>query len=161
MIYKEFLKTGKDVENELNKSLIVLRDASINEDIKEHWDKLIEINGESFKVDVKGLKKQNRFDVMPTENFHWVELENVVGGKNSGWLYGKADLFVFELEEYWVLVDKNVLQEFIHEKIKDKKIEKTKNPYTLYQRENRKDIVTKVKTIDLLYLNRMVVKKIK
>jgi hypothetical protein len=31
-----------------------------------------------------------------------------------------------------------------------KTIEKTKDPYTLYQRAGRKDVVVKVKTIDLI-----------
>lgn len=127
--------------------------ASRFQDINEHWD--IEIEYFLFgrkKVDVKGLKKQNRSDEECDETFHWVEVSSVKGGKRTGSLYGMADLFAFQTKDYWVMVDKFKLQEFIEDKCKGKKLEKTKNPYTLYRRDGRKDIIIKVKTIDLFYI---------
>ena len=77
----------------------------------------------------------------------------------KGWLYGDADMFAFELDDYWVMVEKQPLQDFIANKCKGKKIGTIKNVYDLYRRKDRKDVVVKVKTIDLMYLNHSIIKK--
>lgn len=122
------------------------------EDINEHWDVKLDI-----KFDVKALKKVRRSDEHPDENIHWVELRNVNGDK--GWLYGDADYFVFETDDYWLVVEKENLQKFISEKCKEKI--KTEEPalYKFYTRKDRKDVVTLVKTIDLIFISEKMVKK--
>lgn len=140
-----FLKRGKQVEADFSRLFNEAISASKEEDIKEHWDVQI-----SAKIDVKGLKKKNRSDVQEDENFHWVELSNVNGGKRTGSLYGKADFLAFETLDYWILVETKKLQDFIESKCKGKKIENTKEPYTFYRREGRKDILVRVKTLDLM-----------
>lgn len=148
---KEFI-LGKEKEKEFAKLFSDVIEASKDEDINEHWDLLI-----SAKIDVKSIKKQNRYDLIFNENFHWVELKNV-NGKLS-WLYGKADFFAFEVEDYWIIVEKSKLQEFVETKCKGQEIGKTKDPYCLYQREGRKDVIVKVKTIDLIYISEKMIKK--
>jgi hypothetical protein len=159
MKYKEFIY-GKEAEKKLLKKLKNAIEATKDEDINEHWDVkgIIEeaLDGITYKIDVKTIKKQNRYDVVPCEIHHWVELENVLGGDKSGWLYGDADLFAFELKDYWVFVDKMVLQDFIDKKVVDKLIRKNKNPYTLYRRDGRKDVVVKVKSIDLMAISKFI-----
>jgi len=149
MIYKEFSE-GKITEKQMARLFVKVVESSKEQDIKEHWDLEVLYKNSLKKIDVKGLKKQNRYDAFPNENFHWVELENVLGGKHSGWVYGKADYISFETTDYWIMVDRLVLVNFIEKKIVGKIIEKTKDPYTLYQRNGRKDVVVKVKTIDLI-----------
>jgi hypothetical protein len=123
-----------------------------SEDINEHWDVKLDV-----KFDVKALKKIKRSDLYPDENIHWVELRNVNGDK--GWLYGDADYFVFETDDYWLVVEKEKLQKFISEKCKEKI--KTEEPalYKFYTRKDRKDVVALVKTIDLIYISEKMFKK--
>lgn len=116
------------------------------EDINEHWDIKLET-----KYDVKAIRKVNRYDNETNENIHWVELKNVNG--KHGWLYGEADKFAFELDDYWLIVDKHVLQDFISKKCRDKEKTKTPQLYKLYTRDKRRDIITLVKTIDLIYIS--------
>lgn len=123
-----------------------------SQDMYEHWDLKIEA-----KIDVKSLKKQSREDILYNENFHWVELMNVRGDKS--WLYGDADFFAFETEDYWIIVDKTRLQDFIEAKTKGQEISDSKDPYSLYRRKGRLDIVVKVKTLDLVYIAHQVIKK--
>ena len=149
-----FLKKGKEVEAQFAKLFNDAVPASEEEDIKEHWDVKV-----VTKIDVKGLRKKNRSDANVDENFHWVELSNVHGGKRTGSLYGMADYFSFETYDYFIMVCKLKLQEFIESKCKGKKLEKTKEPYTLYRRDGRKDIIVKVKTIDLCYISDKILKK--
>jgi hypothetical protein len=149
MMHKEFSE-GKITEKQMAKLFLKATESSKEQDIKEHWDLEVLYKDDLKKIDVKGLKKQNRYDPFPNENFHWVELENVLGGKNSGWVYGKADYIAFETNDYWIMVDRLALVNFIEKKVVGKIIEKTKDPYTLYQRSGRKDVVVKVKTIDLI-----------
>jgi hypothetical protein len=126
--------------------------ASSSEDIYQHWDVKIDI-----KVDVKAMKKLNRADDKPNESIHYVEIKNVHG--NKGWLYGDADYFAFETEDYYVMVSKLRLQEMIAEKCKEKiKCDKPEL-YKLYSREGRSDMMTLVKTIDLVFISDKMIKK--
>jgi len=127
------------------------RFSSKKEDIEEHFD--LEIK---TRVDVKGLKKINRHDQQVNECYHYVEIKNVHG--KAGWLYGNADYFAFELEEYWIIVEKQELQNFIKRKV-IKEFTKTKTLYKLYNRKNRKDVITLVKSIDLIYISKKLIKK--
>ena len=134
------LAQGKEKEREFASMFNNVSFANKTQDIKEHWDV-------SVTYDVKSLKRINRKGV-PDENVHWIEFVNVRGG--TGWLYGKADFFAFETLDYWVIVSRSKLQEFIEAKCKNKEWTNTKELYKLYRREGRKDIITLVKTIDLM-----------
>ena len=141
---KEFL-IGKLKEDEFAKLFAGATASSQTEDMYEHWDLKI-----SAKIDVKSLKKQARSDVTYNESFHWVELRNV--NDDIGWLYGGADFFAFECVDYWCIVEKNSLQKFIEKKCSGKSVGNIKDPYELYQRDKRKDVVVKVKTLDLFFI---------
>jgi hypothetical protein len=147
---KEFT-LGKLSELEFSKLFDSVNFADKFSDIYEHWDIKIET-----KIDVKSIKKESREDLSYNENFHWVEIQNVNG--EHGWLYGKADYFAFETEDYWLIVEKEKLQNFIEMKC-DKTIGKTKDPYCFFSRKNRKDIIVKVKTLDLSYISDKILSK--
>lgn len=152
MNYLETFKL-KEVEfAEQIKNLGTVTEANREEDMFEHWDIKLET-----KIDVKALRKTKRGDKTTDENIHWVELKNVNG--NLGWLYGQAHCFAFELIDYWVIVDKIKLQEFIKDKCKDKIKTETPALYKLYTRRGRSDVITLVKTIDLLYIASKIIKK--
>ena len=121
----------------------------MEEDIHEHWDFCV-------KYDVKMIKRKKR-DQDYDENIHWVELKNVNGDK--GWLYGEADYFSFEIIDYWIVVKREDLAEFIAEKCAQKQWSNSPSLYKLYQRNGRKDVITMVKTIDLMYISADIVKK--
>lgn len=126
--------------------------ANMEEDISEHWDVKIEL-----KIDVKAMRKAKRTDDQPNENIHYVEIKNVHGDR--GWLYGKADYFAFETESYYIMVPKIRLQEFIAKKCSSKEFSMVPELYKLYTRQGRKDLMTMVKTIDLMYLSDKVIEK--
>jgi hypothetical protein len=151
-----FLSEGKKVEKLFGSMFTDVVYASKEDDIIEHWDLKILYRGEWKKFDIKGLKKKLRSDDGANENIHWVEITNVNG--NDGWLYGKADYFVFELEDYWLIVDKIRLQKLITDKLIN---EFTIIPilYRLYGRKDRKDKLTLVKTIDLIYISEEIILK--
>jgi len=110
-----------------------------------------------MQIDVKAMKKKHRSDDKTNENIHYVELKNVLG--NPGWLYGEAHYFAFETEDYWLLVDKMRLQEFIKEKCAAKEWSEIPDFYKLTQRKTRQDIITLVKTIDLMFICDKIIKK--
>lgn len=140
------------MERAFSKVLSNYKDSTEEQDINEHWDVSTDI-----KFDIKGLKKTKRSDENPNENIHWLEIKNVNG--DSGWVYGKADYFVFETIDYWIIVDKSDLQEFIKKKIQKEWVT-TATLYKLYRRKDRKDVITLVKTIDLMYLASSIVDKV-
>ena len=140
---KDMLR-GKHAEKEYAKLYKDVRFPTEKEDCNEHWD--VEVNG--IKIDVKAIKKNN-------ENIHFVEFRNVQGKK--GWLYGDADGFAFETEDYWVEVKKDDLQEMVHEKCMDKIV--GWEFYELATRPGANDLFTKVKTIDLCHIGKIKKKK--
>lgn len=148
---KQMFEDGQKVEERFAKLFKNPTFSSKEEDIHDHWDVKIPYKGQTLKVDVKGIKKINRKDSATNEFFHYIELRNVHG--NVGWLYGKADLFAFETEDYWVMVKKEDLQIYVANTVTKEKVEKAKDSlYKFYQRKGWKDLITMVKTIDLMYL---------
>ena len=99
-------------------------------------------------IDVKGLKRTARSDKNFNQEEIWVELQNVRGRK--GWLRGKADYIAFEHEDYFLIVNRQELLDWCKKKIKISSF--VSNPrqalYRLYQRKNRKDIISIIKTED-------------
>jgi hypothetical protein len=148
-----FLKDGKEIEKEFSELFKDVVFSSKEEDINEHWDLKI-----SFKYDIKSVKKINRDDSYPNENYHFVEIKNVNG--KLGWLYSEADFFVFETFNYYIIVKKEKLQEFVKNNVKKTKVNSPdKALYCLYQRSNRKDIITMVNSLDLMYIADTTIKK--
>ena len=144
-----YLQQGKQKEFQFSKFFEKVVASTREQDIQEHWDFAV-------RYDVKMIKRELRGGEYD-ENIHWVEIKNVHG--NRGWLYGDADFFSFEVDSYWVIVAKETLQEFIKEKCHRKQGCDTPQLYQLYQRTSRKDIITLVKTIDLMFISCGGVKK--
>jgi hypothetical protein len=146
-----FLSAGKEVERSFAKMFEHTLFSSKEEDMLDHWD--VQVN---WKVDVKGLKRRNRWDKEPDESIHWVEIKNVNG--DNGWLYGKADYFAFEMIDYWVIVSKESLQDFIKKNTMKEYVDKP-TVGKLYSRRGRKDVLTMVKSVDLMYIATTIKKK--
>jgi hypothetical protein len=121
------------------------------EDIKSHVDLKI-----TASVDVKGLKKVKREHSEVNEHLHWIEIKNVRG--EPGWAYGEAEFFAFEIKDYWIVVAKKDLQEFISNNVK-KEVSEKPALYKLYRRQGRKDYITQVTSYDLLYIATRQIKK--
>jgi|688.fasta_scaffold1247932_2 hypothetical protein len=147
-----YLKEGKSKEIEFAELFDLYELSNKLQDIYEHWD--VNISGK--KIDVKGLKKTNRANKDVDENIHWIEIKGITG--KLGWLYGDADYFAFETIDYWVLVDKLKLQDYIKTKtIKEYTSYPTINK--LYSRKDRSDVLTLVKTLDLCYISEVIINK--
>ncbi len=127
---KEFLFNNNSAElkfKELIKNSLSLdiNPATTNENIKDHIDYKITLN-----FDVKGLKRINRSGEHD-ENYHWLEIKNVHG--KNGWCWGKADFFAFETIDYFIIVEKENLQNLIKDKVvKEYTTNKPPELYKLY-----------------------------
>ncbi len=148
-VIQKFLRKGKEVEEQLKNRLREIghhfEESTDHEDKYHHFDLKINERG----IDVKGLKKISRSDKAPTEHFHWVEIKNV-SGKN-GWAYSSCGYIIFETNDYWVIVETLELQDLVKNKVVKEYVDNTSEAlYKLYQRKGRKDIITLVKTIDLM-----------
>lgn len=155
MIDKEFfLLKGLNTEDRFASQLENAIRSSSDEDMYDHID-----IKQHISFDVKGIKKVRRSDETHDENYHWVEIKNVRG--DNGWLYGKADFFVFETLDYWIVVDKDKLQDFIADKCKLKQWSSSPTAYKLYRRATRElEVLTLVKTLDLCYLATKIINKL-
>ena len=148
----DFLKEGKEKEVMFADLFSSYSLSDKKTDIIEHYDLTIG----NTRIDVKGLKKVNRWDNEVNENIHWVEIKGITG--HLGWLYGEADYFAFETFDYWILVSKIKLQELIKTRT-IKEWVKEKELYKLYQRPNKQDVITLVKTIDLCSIAESIINK--
>mgnify|MGYP003151286437 CR=1 FL=1 len=117
------------------------------QNMHEHWDMEGGLKGKTLKFDVKGMKKINRRDDSTQDKFTWIEGTNVKG--NPGWLKGRADYIVFERNEYWLLVNREELWDFVQEKLKKNSYAEGKKPYHVYQRWGKKDKITLVPFTDI------------
>lgn len=142
------LKLGKQKEKEFSSFFKNVVFPTVDQDMKEHWDL-------NVKYDVKMLRRKKRHEDYD-ENIHWVEIMNVRG--ETGWLYGQADFFAFETIDYWIVVSKDDLQELIKTTVVKEQVY-TPTLYKMYRRRDRKDIITLVKTIDLMYISSSVIRK--
>jgi hypothetical protein len=110
-------------------------------DIYSHIDFYItRSDGSKTSVDVKGENKMNSI---------WIEFKNVHG--NPGWMYGEAELIAFEMPEINVfsIVEREELL-YLCKKIIQPIFTTRDNAYLkLYQRANRKDVISKLKHSDI------------
>ncbi len=117
--------------------------SSKEENINEHWDYLIEKDNSVFKVEVKSKKRITRGDKGTQQDLTWIELHGV-RPKDTGWLFGKADLIAFEKEKSFLIVKKPDLLKTVNKKVD--LVAKVKKPedavYKIYKREGRKDKLT-------------------
>jgi hypothetical protein len=126
--------------------------SSGKENINEHIDYIIERNGKSKKVDVKSLKRKSRGDKELQDEFLWIELHSV-RENNKGWLYdGKADLIAFELSKSFRLVERLELIKLVKKLVDfEANVSSSKDAlYKMYSRKDRFDVLTMIKSDDLL-----------
>jgi hypothetical protein len=144
---KDSLELGERAENLF--ILLAVRlgwkisSSSQRENIDDHWDYLIEKDDTSYKVEVKSKKRITRSDEGPQQDLTWIELHGV-RPKDSGWLFGKADLIAFEKEKSFLFVKKPDLLKTVNKKVN--LVARVKTPkdalYKIYKREGRKDKLT-------------------
>lgn len=126
--------------------------SSGKENIDEHIDYIIERNEKSKKVDVKSLKRKSRWDKELQDEFLWIELHSV-RKNNKGWLYdGKADLIAFEMKDCFRLVSRLDLIAQVEALVNlEAKVTSSKDAlYKVYSRKDRYDLLTMIKSDDLL-----------
>jgi hypothetical protein len=151
---KDSLELGQNAESRFAGLAIkhgwTISPASGRDNINEHYDYLMRKDGRAFKVEVKSLKRVNRRDVRTQDQYVWIELRNVRG--ESGWLYGSADLIAFEMTQAFRIVGRTELVDLV-EKLVDFKarVGSSKEAlYKLYSRKGRPDLLTIIKSEDLL-----------
>ena len=132
--------------------------ASRDEDIHQHidfwWDSP---KKGRIGIDVKGIKKKNRKDKEVDDSIHWVEIQNVRGDK--GWIYGDAMYIAFRTLTQIIFVKTSILRDLSEEKVMGKELvySNPKSCYTPYQRWQRKDIVYKIPTEDLVKISDFII----
>jgi hypothetical protein len=124
--------------------------SSKDENIDQHWDFCIIKGEENFKVEVKSAKRIHRNDSGIQFEFTWVEIHGV-RPKDTGWLFGKADMIAFEKEAAFILVKRLDLLAVVNKKVN--LVAKVREPkdalYKIYTREGRKDKLTLLLTSDI------------
>ena len=109
--------------------------ATSYEDSHQHWDFNIKNNNQSFKVDVKCVKKINRKDTIAQDKYIWIELSR---GSTPGWLYNSlADLIAFETTNDFIIVNRLQLASFVDAKVNKTLIvnDAVDALYKIYQRK--------------------------
>ena len=116
------------------------------QDMREHWDVAI-------KYDVKSIPSDPSM-----KDLRWVEIINVRG--DDGWIRGKADYIAFEHGQYWIVVKRDTLDKWVTSHLTNKIVSQDEwrrnpEPYNLYGRAGRQDLITLVPVMDLCYLGRV------
>lgn len=132
--------------------------ANSQQDRLEHWDVCITKPdlGIDTKIEIKSMKRKNRWDNKPQSEWICVELKGITG--YPGWLYGKADVMAFEIETGFLLVAREELVEVVEKNI-DVTLEPITSPskgkklYTSYRRFGQKDKFAFIKKTDIQFLS--------
>ena len=124
--------------------------SSKDENIDEHWDYLIEKETNALRVEVKSRKRISRSDNGLQSDLTWIEIHGV-RPKDTGWLFGKADLIAFEKEKSFILVKRMDLLALVNKKVN--LVAKVRDPkdalYKIYTRSGRKDKLTLLPSKDI------------
>ncbi len=130
------------------------RKSTRSEDIYKHIDLFLIKNGKTISFDVKSAKRSNRHTGKQNDCAVWVEFKNVSG--NAGWIYGGQDYIAFDFIDHFVIVKTIELRDFLTEIFckEGRMVERVSDAYfNLYQRKNRKDLITRIDRESLLILN--------
>ena len=120
--------------------------------MREHIDFILAMDDEPDKIaiDVKARKKVSRSSNGYDDENVWIEFNNVRG--DPGWLYGKADMIAFERASDFVLVDRESLREYCEATVSPVLVKSTEEAiYKSFQREGRKDIISRVPMKDIMH----------
>jgi hypothetical protein len=150
-IIQEFLLKGKKVESNFAKDLLTecggeIKSSTKYEDISKHidlWWKPID-KDKWVSFDVKGLRKNKRYNNDFSYENTWLEVKNTSG--NPGSLLGEEIYMAFESKDKWIISRREVLLENLRGKIVDRIIYNF-NPdedFKMYQRKDRKDLIIRV-----------------
>jgi hypothetical protein len=125
---------GKIIEKQFAEHLKDVKWATREQDMFEHWDMEGKLEKETYKFDVKDMKKFNRSDDKVQDEMALVELKNVRG--NDGWMHGKADLVVFKRTDYFLATKRSSLLEWVEKnKGQPEFWSFVKKPYAIYDRK--------------------------
>ena len=146
------LKTESLFEEVAKKENFIVRKSSLSEDRHKHIDFFLEQDHFKYSVDVKARKKTTRGDVKVNDEWTWIEFKNVLGRK--GWLYGEADYIAFERANDFLMVNRENLVKFCEDKVDlETMVSRAyQAEYKVYQRQGRKDLITRVRMDDLANL---------
>jgi hypothetical protein len=152
---KDSLELGRNAESLFARSAVkhgwVVESAPEDSNKNEHYDYIMRKDGRSLNVEVKSLKRMGRKDSEVQDEQIWIELHGV-RKDDQGWLYGKADLIAFELKNSFRIVRRTELLDLV-EKLVDfnTRVKKSREAlYKLYARSGRSDLLTMIKSGDLL-----------
>jgi hypothetical protein len=102
-----------------------------------------------IKIELKKAKWLSREDskkgLPPDYQYVILELKNNVGGE--GWLYKRADWFMFELESEYLAAKRTEIVNLVDSL--DLEMSPTLDLYKMYRREGRNDLTTVVLTSDI------------
>lgn len=152
----ENLKRGlkaEDVFLELaRKQGFQVHHASKAADIHEHWDYSLTKGNASLKVDIKAVKKIQRQDPQPQDQYTWIELQGV---RDQGWLFGgHSDYIAFQTFNSFILVRRTALIAFVQKNVHPTAqvnqptdaLKKQQGKYPVYSRPERSDRLILVET---------------
>lgn len=155
---KDSLELGQKAEDQFSRLAVrqgfKIAASTKRGNIDEHFDYVMERDGKTFKVDVKSRKRVAREEKETQDQFLWIELHGV-RADDKGWLYdGKADLIAFELAKSFRIVDRLELIALVEKLVDfDAKVSSPKDAlYKVYSRKSRPDLLTMIRSEDLLQL---------
>ena len=123
---------------------LICKKSSKADNIASHIDIILDkqASDKTWSVDVKAMKKTSRSASSAQDQYVWIEFKNVQG--NKGWLYGKADIIAFELENTFALVNRERLADWCEKNVDMTKTVKSPAEAIkkVYTRKGRKDQIS-------------------
>ena len=143
---------GQAVEAEFE-ALLKLRDPEARRATQQEQFDHIDFISNFGTFDVKALGRVSRGDTDTQDERRWLELNNVAG--RVGWLLAeKLDYLAFERADDFIIVRREDLKELAKSLCQFEYVDCPLDAlYNLYQRRGRKDLLTVIRTDDILALD--------
>jgi hypothetical protein len=142
-LYESSFKDGFGVQDQFIEAMMAqeyeVRRADVYDDRMLHIDVWIRIDGLTYGVDVKSLKRLSR---SWEQQYRYTCLElHGVHQNNRGWLHGGADLIAFEQESSFVLVWRDRLIDIVAFMVSPERVDASyKAIYKVYSRRDHEEI---------------------
>lgn len=95
----------------------IVVEATLEQDMYDHFDRIIrnvkdKNNIKSYVVEIKGMKRISAEDLHVQDKWAWIELHGV-RQEDMGWLYGRAQYIVFERQDKFIWVGRDLLKDLV------------------------------------------------
>lgn len=151
--FTKLLAQGQKVEDKFKDAMLAanwqIKKSTVKQDRTMHIDFFFKQSesGKEYGVDVKAMKKVNRYDANATATMTYLEIKDVYG--RLGWAYGQAHYIAFDMGDHFLLVRTSNIRNWIAANVEKKYVSRAVDAHKKLYTRNMKDKITRINRDEL------------